>query len=150
MGIQKLNNKGLQLSKAFFAILIAGMVLTSFGILYTGWVDYYGGTSSYDLEGFNQNDEVLGTSEDIQDRLTPENANPGENFESTTFTGAFGVINQMFSSFRFVFGEDGLLDAAATKFGIPAYLISGIMAMMIIAIAMAIVAIVFRLTRSSA
>lgn len=147
MGFQKLNNKGLQITSTFYAIIVAGIVLTGIGVLIATMGPFYGSDASYDLTQYGRNDNISDTITTYQNRLSPENANPGTDFEATTFTGSFGIINTLFAAFRVIFGSNGMLVGLATRFGIPAYIIQGIASMIIVGIAFAIVGIIFRLSK---
>lgn len=150
MGITTMNKKGLEFKSFFFSIIAVSMLLTALGtyIIYTN--STYNADIDYDFSGFQKLDELSANAQAQQASISPDNANPGTDFESTTFTGAFGVVKGMYNSFSLVFGSGGLIDAAGEKLGLPDYIKVGIITMILIAITMAIVAIVFRLSRSSA
>jgi len=150
ISIVKMNKKGLEFKAAFFAIIAFSLFITAAGIMVTEMGTQYNPEATFNLDQYNKLDEISEVGEDQQSRLSPDNANPGTDFEASTFTGAFGVIKTLFQSFNLVFGANGLLEAAASQFFIPSYIIQGIVTMMVIAIAMGIVAVVFRLSRRSA
>jgi len=147
MGIQNMNKKGFSITNSFYAIIVAGIIITSIGIIISVMGDFYGSDVTYDLEQYGRNDNVSDTVSQYEDRLAPDNVNPGQDFEATTFTGSFGIINTLFSAFRVVFGSGGMLATIAINFGIPMFITQGIVAMILVGITFAIVAIIFRLGR---
>lgn len=147
MGFQKLNKKGLSITSTFYAIIVVGIFLTGFGLLIATTGSYYNPSLNYDLGSLNKNDNVTSTVSTYQDRLNPETVDPNSDFESTTYTGSFGIVNTLFSAFGVVFGASGMLTAVGNKFGVPPFIIQGIGLMMLIGVTFAIVGIIFRLGR---
>jgi len=156
MGLQNLrkigirNKKGLEFKSAFFAIIVIGIVITAASVTLVEWNTEYQSGITPDLSDYNQGDEIGAQGDIYEGRITPSGDNPDDNFEAETFRGGYGIITNLFTPLKLVYGEGGMLDSIGDRFGIPGYIISGIAAMMSIAIIFSIVAIVFRLSRRSA
>jgi len=143
------NKKGLQFKSSFFALLIVSMVITGVGIWIADWNTHYDAGLANDLGEFSKTNTLSGEAQSQKEGISPQSA-PGANFEDVTFTGSFGIINSLHESFSIVFGEGGLIDSAAERFGIEDYVTVTLIAMMVIAITFSIIAIIFRLSRDSA
>lgn len=143
-----INKRGFQIKQGLFALLLMSMVVIAVGGIISDYNNFYGTTVDNDLGGLSVLDEVSGTADDYQGRLSPDGQTTG-NFEDETFRGAFGIIKTTFASFRILFGAGGLLDAVGSRFGIPLFIIQTLVTMIVISIATAIVAIVFRSSRSN-
>ncbi|KKL04705.1 hypothetical protein LCGC14_2613360, partial [marine sediment metagenome] len=66
------------------------------------------------------------------------------NFEGTSLRGAFGVLNNIFTPFRVVFGNGGMIDSLIERWGLPDYIGKALLTIMIISITWALIAIFFR------
>lgn len=138
------NNKGLQFRNAFFAVIVLGMVVTAFGIIINDWNTHYDADLDYNLGNFNQNDGISDNIGEYEDKIVPSSPQTGTNFEDNTYQSVFGIITNLLTPFRVVFGQNGMIDAATEMLGLPDYVRQGIITMMIISIVFAIIAIVFR------
>jgi len=145
-----MNKRGIEFKSAFFAIIAISMVVVAVGVIVEQWDTAYSSGLSSDLGDFNKLDDVSVTARSQQEGVISQTADPGADFEATTFRGVFGIINNIFDPFRIVFGDNGMLDSVTERFGMPDYVRQGIVTMMIIAITFTLVAIIFRLPRSSA
>lgn len=147
MGISNINKKGFGISTTFYSIVIIGVILVAVGYWVTEWSSFYGAGVTYDLGGYNRNDNLTLIVQQYESRLSPDNANPGTDFEATTYTGAFGIISTLFNAFDVAFGNDGLIVSAGNQFGIPSYITQALILMFAVSLVMGIVAIVFRIGR---
>jgi len=152
MGIQKLkmNKKGMELKSAFFAVIVMGIVITAVGVTINSWNDVYDSGLDYDLQEYDKSSTMSDVAGQQQGKLTPDDPDPGTDAEASTFRGVYGIISNIYSPFRTVFGDGGMLDAATERFGLPDYLRQALVTMMIIAFTTALIAIIFRLSRRSA
>lgn len=148
MGVSgRLNKRGFGITSTFYAIIVAGVFLVALGYIFASGNAFYGSNVPYDLDAFNRNNNVSQTIQDYESRLSPDNANPGTDFEATTFTGAFGIISTLFAAFGVAFGSNGMINMAAQYFNAPPFITQAILAMALVGVVMGIVAIVFRLGR---
>lgn len=150
MGIKIMNKKGLEFKLALFAIVGLSMLIIAISFMLTEWNTRYEVGLSPDLDEFNKLDEVTDVAAEQQQRISPQSSDPGSDFEARSFRGGFGIINSIFSSFSVLFGSGGMIESAGERFGMPSYISQGIIVMITIAIVMAIVAVIFRLTRRTA
>ena len=151
MGFPKLEfKKGLSLKSSFFAVIVMGIIVAAVGTTLSEWGTFYENPIPYDLDNYNKIEDVSATAGEQQQALSPNDPDPGTNAEASTFRGGYGIISNIYQPFRIVFGNDGMLDAVTERFGLPDYLRQALVTMMVIAFTFAIVAIVFRLSRSSA
>ena len=150
MGIIQ-NKRGLNFKDSFFAIIVVGMVIAAMGVIIGEWDTQYNSGVVYDLgDDFNKLTEVSGTAQIEQGRLSPNDADPGSDFESNTFRSAYGIISNIFAPFRVVFGEGGMIDAVTDRLGLPDYIRVGLVTLMVFGMIWAIVAIIFRIPGGSA
>lgn len=145
------NKKGLTFSRLLTAIVLVGVVVSAWGVILTTWDEGYGTNTGYDLEDkYDSLDEVSQYSTEYQNKLTPEDNDPGSDFEAGTFRGAYGIITNIFRPFRLIFGSGSMIDSASEDLGLPDYIRLAGISLFIFAIVFAIIAIIFRLGRSSA
>ncbi len=139
-----MNKRGLSITRSLQAIVAIGIVIAAVGVILAGWEGTYGIDVPYDLEDFNKISQLSGEAELQQEQINSERQESDERFEEGTFRGAFAIVQNIFAPFRFVFGDNGLVDSVTERFGLPDYLRQGIVVMMVLAITGAIVALVFR------
>lgn len=145
-----MNKKGLEFKLAFFALIAVSVSIIAVGSWIQQWNEDYDSNLSYDLGEYDKTSFIQNETSSQQGKIPITSTSTGEEFEGTSIRGVFGVLNNMYNSFRIVFGENGMLDSIGTRFRIPTFITQGIVAMMIIAITFALVAIFFRLPRRSA
>lgn len=150
MGFQKLGKKGLEFRSAFFSIIMFSAIIIAIGVIISDSNDKYNSGIDYDLGGLNKLDAVSEDANLQKGKITPDDPDPGTDAEAKTFRGVYGILTNLFDSFEIVFGEDGMLGTVADRFGVPAYVIQMIIAFMVIGIAFALIAVIFRLGRSTA
>jgi len=152
MGIQnlKMNKKGLELKGAFYAVIVIGLVITAVGVVVNDWNIKYNAGLTYDLQEYDKSGQISDEAGVQQGKLTPDDPDPGTDSEASTFRGVYGIISNIYSPFRTVFGDGGMLDSATERFGLPDYFRQALVTMMIIAFTTAIIAIIFRLSRRNA
>lgn len=143
------NKQGLQFRNAFFALIVIGMVVTAFGVIISEWNTKYEAGLTYNLGNFDQSSQISSTVEGYEGTIAPKTPDVGNDFQSNTLQAGYGIITNLLSPFRVVFGQNGMLDAIAQLAGIPDYVIRPIVTMMILAIIFAIVAIIFRQFRTT-
>ena len=150
MGIKNIvrDKRGVQLQSAFFAILVFSAVIISTGVIVNEWSDKYSTGVTSDLEKYNTLDSVYGDIQSQKGKVTPNDPSPGENSESNTFRGVYGIVTGVLGSFKLVYGTGGMLDSIAIRFKIPTFIIQVIAAMMIFSLIAAIIGIIFRLGRT--
>ena len=144
------NKKGLQLKSAFFAIIAIALVITSIGLWINEWNTTYSSGLVYDLDEYSELDEISGVAGSQQSDVAVKSTNTGEDFEGTSIRGVYGILTNIYAPFRIVFGDNGMLDNLTERFGFPDYVRQGLVTMMIIAITFTLVAILFRLGRTTA
>jgi len=151
MGIQKLikDKRGLEFKSAFFALIAVSMVIIAVGVIINDWNLKYHSGLNYDLGNYNKLNSVSDEATSQQTGINVKSTDTGENFEGTSIRGVWGILNNIYAPFRVVFGDGGMLDAVTERFGMPDYIRQGLVAMMIMAITFTLVAIFFRLSRST-
>lgn len=137
--------KGLQLKKAFFAVIVLSMVIIAVGVIIGEWNTEYDAGLEYDLGSYNKLTSMTNEASNQQGSLSSENPGSGSDFESETFRASYGIITKIFTPFEVVFGKEGLLAAVTNRFGLPDYVRQGIVALCVFAFIFAIVAIIFRI-----
>lgn len=145
----KLNKKGL-FKEGLFAIVAISVLVMAFATIIDQQAERYGTTVISEVGGLNKLDEVSGTAEVYESSLTPEDPEPGEDAETGTFRGVYGMITGYFGAVDIVTGDGGMIESVTTQTGTPVYVRQAVITLFFIAIAMGLVAVIFRLSRSSA
>lgn len=145
-----MNNKGFQFKDGFFSIIVVSMLVISYGTILVEWNKKYGQSENPDLDSFNKLSEISDITQQGRGKITPENQDPGENAETNTFRGVYGILTGMYSTFDIVIGNGGLIDDLTNRFDIPDYVRQGIVAMILVSITIGLITVIFRLGRSSA
>ncbi len=139
----------MEISKAFYSIIVFSMIMAAAGLIITEWsIDYNSGVTS-DLGELNKISLASTEAKSIQGKISPQTGEASSDFETDTFRAGYGILTSIFSPFRIVFGEDGMIDSVVERFGLPDYLWNGIIAMILFAIIFTIIAIIFRLGRTN-
>ncbi len=146
----KMNKKGLEFKAGFFAIVAISMAVLAYATIIDQQAIKYDTLAISEVGQYDNLDEVSGTAEGYESSLTPEDPEPGEDAETGTFRGVYGIITGLFSAFNLVTGSGGMIDSAITQLGLPTYVRQGIVTLMFIAIAFSLVAVIFRLSRGTA
>lgn len=142
MGFQRMNKKGLEFKSMFFSLVILSMVIISVSLWVNAWgIKYDSGVTS-DLGEYDNLERSSDIAVSQQTRISPRSPDPGTDFESTTFRGVFGVVNNIFDSLR-TFST--MIGNTAYRFGVPDFVPQGVITMVLFAVIFAIVAIVFRI-----
>lgn len=145
-----MNKKGLEFKSAFFALAAVSVVIIALGVIVGQWNADYDSGLTYDLGNYNKLDSVSSEAGSQQGDVNVKSANTGEQFEDTSIRGVWGILNNIYSPFRVVFGDGGMLDSVTERFGMPDYVRQFLVTIMIISITFTLVAIFFRLNRGSA
>lgn len=140
----------MELKSALFAIVITSMMIVAIGVIVNGWNTRYSSGLTYDLGGYNELDAISGTAQSQQGSINPQSGEASSDFETGMFRGGYGIITNIFAPFRIVFGNNGMIDSLTERFGLPDYIRQGIVTLMIFALIFSIIAIIFRLARTSA
>ena len=142
-----MNKKGLVFKDAFFAIIIASLAIIAVGVWVNDWNTQYSSGLTYDLAEYSELDSMSAQASSQKGNVSVKSsfaAGSGADFEGTSLRGVFGVLNNIFTPFRVVFGEGGMIDSVTERWGLPDYIRQGFIAMIMIAITFALVAIFFR------
>ena len=140
----------MEFKSLFFSVVIIGMMITAVGIIIANWNDPYNSNISSDLsDDLNKLDEVSREAEEQKGRINPQSGEASSDFETETFRGGYGILTNIYASSRLVYGDGGMVDSVAKRFGVPTYLWQGIVAMIIFTITTALIAIIFRRGRTT-
>ena len=152
MGIQIIKSKkGLEFKSAFFAIIAFALIIAAVGTIIGDWNATYNSGLTYDLQEYDKSSELATEMQGQKESISPQTADTGTgDFEGTILRGVFGVISDLYRPFDIVFGNGGMLDSITERFGIPDYVRQGLVTMMIAAITFTLIAILFRMPRTSA
>lgn len=134
-----------------WAIILFSLVIISVGVIISERATEYGSSISSDLDSdFNKLESISTSTESMYGNINPQSGEASSDPEAGIFKGGYGIISSIGEPFRVVFGEDGIIQSASERWGIPNYLIQGFVAMFMLGIIFGIIAVVFRLGRSSA
>ena len=140
----------MEFKTTFFAIIIFSVLMIAVGVIINQRNSAYNTGITSDLEGLNKLEDVGAVAEEHQDDISPQSGEASSDFETETFRGGYGTILKAYDDLRSVYGEGGIIDSLTTRYGIPDYIRRAFIYMVSIAILFGIVAIVFRLGRTSA
>jgi len=148
MGIQRLNKKGIQFQKAFYGIIVFSVLIIAFGVIFSNTSPAYNVANPSDLGDLDRLDSISGDINTQKGKLSANDPDPGQDAESNTFRGVYGIIANIFSPFKLVFGQDGIIDNVVYRLGLPDYVRQMFVAFIIVAFTFAIIGIIFRLGRT--
>lgn len=140
----------MEFKSTIWAIVMFSMILIAAGVIVNERAGQYDSPLTSDLGEFDKLGDVATSTETQQGSINPQSGEASSDYESETFRGGYGIITNIFSPLRVVFGEGGILQSAGERWGVPSYILQGFVTMFILAIIFGIVAIVFRLGRTSA
>lgn len=140
-----MNKKGLEFKLLTYAIVAFSVIIIASGVVVNEWANAYNLNVSNDLGDLNKLSSVSDQAGVSKDKLTPEDIQSGETAETTTFSGVYGVIGTIFSSYTFVYGENGVIGSIVERFGLPVYVYQMIVVLIVVAMIWALVSIIFRL-----
>ena len=143
----RMNKKGLRFKLGLFAIVAISMAVIAYGAIIDQQADKYGTSVVSNVKQYDKLDDVSSTAEGYEGSLTPEDPEPGEDGETATFRGVYGIITGLFNAFNIVTGDGGMIDDVVTQIGLPSYVRQGIVTLMFVAISFSLVSIIFRLSR---
>lgn len=138
------NKKGLVFRDAFFAVIIASVAIIAIGIWVNDWNIQYGSGLTYDLGDYDELDSMSGEAQSQKGNVSVKTSFDTGDFEGTSLRGVFGVLNNIYTPFRVVFGEGGMIDSVTERWGLPNYIRQMLVTLIIISITFALVAIFFR------
>ena len=144
------NKKGMQFKNAFFSLVVVSMMVVAIGIIISGWSGQYRSGISSDFGVFDVSDDLSQQTLEHKGKLGSGDPDPGEDSETSTYRGVYGIMANIYSTFNLAFGEDGMIDSVTKRYGLPDYIRQGIVTLIMAAIAFSLIAVVFRLTRSAA
>lgn len=144
---RKMNKKGLEFKLLFFALIIGGMCLVAIGDWFVEWDGDYNTGLTYDLNEYNKLDSIVVDASSMQEKIGIKTADSTTDFEGTSIRGVWGILNNIFNSFRILFGENGMIDSISDRFRIPTYIGQTLVTLIVIAIVFTLAAVLFRLSR---
>jgi len=138
------NKKGLVFKDAFFAIIVVSLAIIAVGVWVSDWNTQYSSGLTYDLGEYSELDSMSAQASSQKGNVSVKSSFATADFEGTSIRGVFGVLNNIFTPFRVVFGDGGMIDSITERWGLPDYIRQGVVTMIIISITFALVAIFFR------
>ena len=139
-----MNKKGFQIKSGLFAIITMGIIVMAVGYWIDEWNTDYNSGLTYDLEGYSKLDEMSDYATNTKGNISAQSSYDEGSFEGTSLRGVFSVMNNIFTPFDVVFGKGGLISTIQKEWGVPTYIITGIISIMILAIIFAIIKLFFR------
>jgi len=140
----------MEFRSTMFAIIVFGVVITAVGISVNEWSTAYGSGVVYDLGEYDKSSDIASFASEQKGSISPNDPDPGNDAEANTFRGAFGILASIYEPFRLVFGDNGMIDSITERFGAPDFVRQALVSLFIVSITFALIAVVFRLNRTSA
>jgi len=142
------NKKGLILKNAFFAVIIVSVFILAAGQIVGTWSKQYNSGLTYDLNEYQDLGSFSKEAQVQQGKITPEDVDPGTgDFEGKLLRGTYGILGRIFLPFTSIWN---MMEAVEARFSLPSYLSEAILSMAFFALIFSVVAIIFRLSRSTA
>ena len=138
------DKKGLVFKDAFFSLVIVSVAIIATGVWIGSWNETYSSGLTYDLGDYDELDVMSGEAQSQKGNVSVKTSFDTGDFEGTSLRGVFGVLNNIYTPFRVVFGDGGMIDSVTERWGLPDYIRQALVTLMIIAITFALVAIFFR------
>lgn len=138
------DKRGLEFKSSIFAIVIISMCTIAIGVWIDDWNTNYDSGLTYDLNDYDKLDEMSDYASSSKGNISVRSSFDEGSFEGTSLRGAFSIINNIFTPFEVVLGSGGLVDSIQDRWGIPNYIIIGVVTMMVISILFALIALLFR------
>src|SRR4030042_3023123 len=147
--IIKMDKKGLVFKNAFFALIIFSALIIAVGTWIGGWNVDYNSNFNSDLEEYNNLNTLSSEAQSQKEVIGIKSAKTDTSldFEGTSIRGVFGMLSNIFTPFKLVFGQGGMIDSISKRFNLPDYIGKTLVALMIMAITFTLAAIFFRLPR---
>lgn len=143
-----MNKKGATLKGIFFAVVIVSIIVLAVNDIAGEWSSHY---SSGLFESLNEYQDLDSYSDEAQTqkgKITPTDADPGTgDYEGKLLRGGYGTIGRIFLPLSSVWA---MLESVENRFGLPSYVGEGILTLMFFSIIATIIAILFKLGRTSA
>ena len=144
------DKRGIEFKSLFFAITIASMIIIAVGVIVGEWNTKYNSGIANNLGEYDKLDEVSSIASKNKGDISVKSSSEGEDFEGISIRGAFGVLNNIWTSFNLVFGSGGMVDSVTDRFGLPNYIAQGFITLVIFAVVFTLIAIFFRMVREVA
>lgn len=143
-----MNNKGASLKNLFFSVIIVSMVVLAIGTIVGEWSIKYNSGLTYDLGEYSDLDTFSSEAQTQKRGVTPADVDPGTgDFEGELLGGGYGILGRIFLPFTSVWN---MMESVENRFGLPSYVGEGVLTLMVFSIIATLVAILFRLARTSA
>jgi len=136
------DKRGVQMKNALFAVVVVSIVILATGVIMGEWNGAYNSGITYDLEDLQDVEGMADTSYDYSQRISPTDDDTGKgDFEGKMFRGGYGILGTIFSPFT---PTINIIKSVGARFGIPTYLIKGIISLVLISLTIMVIAIIFR------
>jgi len=140
----------MEFKSTFWAIVLFSMIIFAAGVIINEQSSQYGPTITSDLGGFDKLEDISASAGVQKGNLNPQSSETSSDYEAQTYRGVYGIISNIFSPLSVVLGDDGIIASAVLRWGIPNYIYMGFLTLFTFAIIFGIIAIIFRLGRTSA
>ena len=138
------DKRGVELKLALYALVAISMVILATGVIVNDWNTKYSSGLTYDLGDYEKLDEMSTTASSQKGNISVKSSAQDEsNFEGTSIRGVFSILNTIYTPFKVVFGNGGMLDTVTERFGIPDYFRQGVVTIMFFGITFALITIFF-------
>ena len=129
---------------ALYALVAVSVIVIAGGAMINNWNTSYSSGLTYDLGDYNKLDDASQTAETQRGNISGKSSTQDDsNFEGTTLRAVFGIVNTIFTPFKVVFGNDGMLVSLTNRWNMPDYIRQALVTIMIFALTFAIITIFF-------
>lgn len=146
------DKRGLEFKKALISLTLMSMMIVGIGVWINDWNTQYDSGLTYDLGNYDKSSDLSNYATNSKTNISVRGSvdTSSGDFEGVSLRGAFSIINNIFVPFNVVLGDGGLLDSIKERWGIPNYIMVGLITILILAMVFSIIGIFFRRPRSTA
>lgn len=136
----------MELKDYLIALIVFGVVVTTFWLSFTDLGDNYGVSVGGEYANAYSNisntmDDMRGNARDIRDDIRSSEADEDDQFGGSLIKGAYNSLRLVWNSFTSL---NVMVEQIQDRIGIPDYIILSLVAVVIIAISFAIISAVFK------
>ena len=152
MGISQLinNKRGMGLKEALFSVVIFGFLIYGFVNITQNFDTIYNSDSNLSSSDYDTLAGIENKTSTWRTQITPQDVGSGDNAETATFRGSYGVLASIPTTFDAVVGQKGIINILSDTYFIDSKIENTLIVLFSIALIFALIAIIFRLGRTSA
>ncbi len=138
------DRKGMSFKYTLFSIMVMGLMVYAVTATLSNWNGAYNSNIVPDIDSYDMGVNISDETISYEERISPQSAGSGDDTETRTYRGVFGIITTIFKPLALLTGTGGLIDQIGLRFGINGYYITFFITLITLAAAYELVKIIFR------